>query len=135
MDAHSFDELNQLSYKVIGAAMRVHTDFGPGMKEAMYQAALAHSLRKDGHHVDEQVSVSTTVGDLRIPKAFKADLIVDRKLLIEVKSERLIRREHIKQVSVYLRLANLRLGPILNFGAGSLRNGLKRVINNADAKK
>lgn len=129
MDGNDLDELNRLSYAVIGAAMLVHSELGPGLKETVYEAALAAELRKRQHQVHEQTVIPIVVGDRRIREGFKVDLIVDSKLLLEIKADTLIRREHIKQVASYLRFTNLQLGLILNFGASSLRRGIKRVIN------
>ena len=99
------------------------------MKETVYEAALAAELRKRKQEIQEQTVVSIVVGNRRIREGFKVDLIVDSKLLLEIKSDTLIRREHIKQVNTYLKFMDLRLGLILNFGANSLRRGIKRVIN------
>ena len=129
MDGNDLDELNRLSYAVIGAAMLVHSELGPGLKETVYEAALAAELRKRQYQVQEQTVIPIVVGDRRIREGFKADLIVDRKLLLEIKADTLIRREHIKQVNSYLKFTNLQLGLILNFGASSLRRGIKRVVN------
>ena len=129
MDGNDLDELNRLSYAVIGAAMLVHSELGPGLKETVYEAALAAELRKRQYQVQEQTVIPIVVGDRGIREGFKADLIVDRKLLLEIKADTLIRREHIKQVNSYLKFTNLQLGLILNFGASSLRRGIKRVVN------
>ena len=121
--------INELSYAVIGAAMRVHSEFGPGMREEVCHAALVAELRRDGRNVREQVSVPVAVGGRTIDKAFRVDLIVDDQLVVEIKCVKAIGLHDIKQVAGYLRVMGLRLGLILNFQVPSMRDGIKRVVN------
>ena len=122
-------ELNALSYEVIGLAMRIHTELGAGMRESVYEGVLATRLREAGHRIRVQTDIRIRIGSDRFDRAFRADLIIDDLLLIEVKCVRGISAEHIKQVASYLRFTKLPLGLVLNFAAPSMRQGIKRVIN------
>lgn len=121
--------LNELSFQIIGAAMRVHTELGPGLREDIYEAALAEDLRRDGHSVRQQVHIPITLAGRRFGKGARADLVVDETIVVEIKSTRGIGLHDVKQVLTYLKLLDLRLGLIFNFAAPSLRDGIKRVAN------
>jgi len=121
--------INALSYQIIGAAMRVHSEFGPGMREEVYQAALAAELRRDGHDVREQISVPIKVAGKRIGKAFRIDLLVDSLIVVEIKCVKMIGLHDIKQVAGYLMSLELKLGLILNFQVAAMRAGIKRIVN------
>ena len=122
-------ELNALTYEVIGIAMEIHTEVGSGMREGVYEKLLATRLRQAEHNVAVQHPVRIQVGRERFDQAFRVDLLVDDVLVIEVKAATAITAENIRQVASYLRFMKLDLGLILNFGAGSMRQGVKRVIN------
>ena len=121
--------LNDLSYEIIGTAIRIHSELGSGLREAVYEAALASELRRGGHDVGQQVVIPITVGGRRIGKGARIDLIVDGQIALEVKSARGISMQDVKQIVTYLKVLDLRLGLILNFGVASLREGIKRVVN------
>lgn len=95
----------------------------------MYEALLAHALRETGLYVERQKAISLVHGDVRLDEAFRADLLVERKLLIELKSVETIARVHPKQVQTYLRLLNLPLGILMNFGGATFKEGVQRVVN------
>jgi GxxExxY protein len=121
--------LNELSFRIIGIAMRVHTELGTGLREEVYEAALAAELERAGHTVRRQVSMSITIAGHHIGKAARADLIVDDQIVVEVKAVRSIGLHHIRQVRTYLKLLGLKLGLIFNFDSPSLRHGIRRVVN------
>ncbi len=123
------DELNGLSFGIIGVAMRVHSELGPGLREKVYEAALAAELKREGRTVRRQVNIPITIGGRRISKGARADLIIDEQIVIEVKAARGIGLHDVKQLLEYLKLLELRLGLILNFAAPSMRKGIKRVVN------
>ncbi len=120
---------NQLSERVIGVAIAIHRKLGPGLLENVYQKVLAHELRKLGHVVEEEVPIPVIWDGERLEIGFRADLIVDGVLLLELKSIESIIAVHKKILLTYLRLSDKKLGLILNFGAEVLRDGICRSVN------
>jgi len=123
-------EEDVLAKRVLDEAFRLHTELGPGLLESVYEQVLAARLRKAGLQVETQKTISIVVDDLTIPEAFRADLVIEGKLIIELKSVEEMRPVFAKQLLTYLRLSGLKLGLLLNFGAPSLKNGIERVANN-----
>jgi GxxExxY protein len=123
-------EEDVLAKRVLDEAFRLHTELGPGLLESVYEQVLAARLRKAGLQVETQKSISIVVDDLTIPEAFRADLVVEGKLIIELKSVEEMKPVFAKQLLTYLRLSGLKLGLLLNFGAPSLKNGIERIANN-----
>lgn len=119
-----------LAKRVLDEAFRLHTKLGPGLLESVYEQVLAARLRKTGLQVETQKSIPIVVDDLTIPEAFRADLVVEGKLIVELKSVEEMKPVFAKQLLTYLRLSGLKLGLLLNFGAASLKNGIERVANN-----
>ncbi len=120
---------NQIGKVVVDAAVSVHRELGPGLLESVYEAVLAHELRKRGLRVDRQVSVPIEYNDIRFDEGFRADLIVEGKVILELKSVETVSSAHKKQVLTYLRLTGLRLGFLLNFGEALIRDGITRMVN------
>ena len=120
---------DDLSGVIIGAALRIHSKLGPGLFESVYEAILTRDLQRLGHQVESQKPVPLSFEGLEFENAFRADLIVDGKILIEIKSIQTIAPVHIKQALTYLKLLDLRLGLIINFGEDQLKHGIKRVVN------
>ena len=100
-----------------------------GLLESVYEVVLAHELRSRGLRVQRQVSVPIRYEDISFEEAFKADLVVEQKVIVEIKSVELIKRVHKKQVLTYLRLADMRLGLLINFGTELVRDGITRLVN------
>lgn len=123
-------EEDVLAKRVLDEAFRLHTELGPGLLESVYEQVLAARLRKGDLRVEAQKSVSIVVDDLTISEAFRADLVNEGKLIVELKSVEEIKPVFAKQLLTYLRLSGLKLGLLLNFGAPSLKNGTERVANN-----
>ena len=119
-----------LAKRVLDEAFRLHTELGPGLLESVYEQVLAARLGKAGLQVETQKTIPIVVDDLTIPDAFRADLVVGGKLIVELKSVEEMKPVFAKQLLTYLRLSGLRLGFLLNFGAPSLKNGIERVANN-----
>lgn len=124
------ETLNYLSGQVIDAAYQIHTRLGPGLLESVYEEILFYALRKRGLHVVRQVPINLLYDDLSIKDAFRADLLVEDRLIIELKSVEKLQPVHSKQLLTYLRLTNLQLGLLLNFGAPTLKEGIVRLVNN-----
>ena len=123
-------EEDVLAKRVLDEAFRLHTELGPGLLESVYEQVLAVRLRKAGLQVETQKTIPIVVDDLTIPDAFRADLVVGWKLIVELKSVEEMKPVFAKQLLTYLRLSGLKLGLLLNFGAPSLKNGIERVANN-----
>jgi GxxExxY protein len=123
-------EEDVLAKQVLDEAFLLHTELGPGLLESVYEQVLAARLRKAGLQVETQKSIPIIIDDITIPEAFRADLVVGGKLIVELKSVEEMKQVFAKQLLTYLRLSGLKLGLLLNFGAGSLKNGIERVANN-----
>jgi GxxExxY protein len=122
-------EENEIGSIVVAAALALHRELGPGLLESVYEVVLAHLLRERELRVERQVPISITYRDLVFEEAFRADLIVERKLLIEIKCVELLTYAHKKQLLTYLRLTQRRLGYLINFNAPLLKSGVIRVVN------
>ena len=114
---------------VVTTAITIHKDLGPGLLESVYETILAKELEKSGLSVKRQVTVPIKYKGITFQEAFRADLIVENKVIIELKSVENINNAHKKQVLTYLRLTGIKLGYLLNFGAGLMREGIFRIIN------
>lgn len=121
---------NEISRVILTAAIDVHRELGPGLLETVYEVALAHELRLAGLRVDRQVVVPIAYKNILFDEGFRADLLVEDKVVIELKSVEEISRAHRKQIQTYLRLMDRRLGFLLNFGASLMKEGIVRAVNN-----
>lgn len=120
---------NEIAREVVDAAYKVHTTLGPGLLESVYEASLAHELEQRGLKVERQKSLPVVYENIRLEEGFRADLIVSDKVVIELKSVETIASVPKKQLLTYLRLAEKRLGLLINFGAALIKNGITRVVN------
>ena len=123
-------DIEKLAKVAIDCGFRVHEDVGPGLLETAYEAFLAAALSEQGLQVEVQKPVPVTYRGVVIREAFRANLVVEQRLVVEVKSVERLAAVHAKQLLTYLRLMDLPLGLLMNFGADMFRDGLKRVINN-----
>ena len=122
----------ELTQRVIGCAMRVHSGLGPGLLESAYQECLCFELIKAGLYVEKQKPMPLVYSQVRLDCGYRVDIMVERRLILEIKSVESISDIHLAQVLTYLRLANCRLALILNFNVLHLREGIRRVVNNYD---
>lgn len=120
---------NELSYKIRGAAFNVHTELGPGLFESVYEIALAHELQEEGLGVKRQLSIPIQYDGIMMDQGYRADLLVDGKVIVEVKSVEALHDVHYKQLLTYIRLANIRLGLLMNFNSVSLKDSIMRIVN------
>jgi len=120
---------NEIGKAVVDAAVRVHRELGPGLLEAVYEVVLARELERRGLRVERQAAVPIVYGGMRFEEAFRADLIVEGKVILELKSVEQHSKVHAKQVFTYLKLKGLKLGFVLNFGANLMKDGIERVVN------
>ncbi|MGE0826040.1 MAG: GxxExxY protein [Candidatus Binatia bacterium] len=121
---------NEIAKVVVDVAYQIHSRLGPGLLESVYEAVLVHEIRKRGLHAEAQVPIPVVWEEVKLEVGFRADLIVERKVVIELKSIEQIAPVHKKQLLTYLRLTDCRLGLLINFGAELIKNGISRVVNN-----
>ena len=121
---------NVLSEKLIGICINIHQSLGPGLLESVYEEVLNYELLKNGFRIERQKEIPFTYDSIRLESGFRADLIVEKKVLIELKSVEFIAPVHKKQVLTYLKLANLKLGLLINFNESLLHHGITRIVNN-----
>lgn len=121
---------NQLGDLIIGRCIHLHQSIGPGMLESVYEELLAYELGKLKLTVERQKIHDLVYEDCIIPNAFRTDLIVGNKVLLELKSSEVMHPVYFKQVLTYLRITKLKLGYVLNFGQKMMTDGVQRVVNN-----
>jgi GxxExxY protein len=120
---------NDIAREIVDAAYKVHTTLGPGLLESVYQSVLTYELERRGLRVQCEVPISIRYDNLRFEIGFRADLLVNDVVIVELKSVEQEAPVHRKQVLTYIRLANLRLGLLLNFGARRIKDGITRRVN------
>jgi GxxExxY protein len=120
---------NELAKIIVDAAFHIHKRLGPGLLESVYEVVLAHVLMKRELKVKRQVPVAIVYDDIKFDVGFRADLIIEDKVIVELKSVENVVPVHKKQLLTYLRLADKRLGLLINFGAELIRDGITRVVN------
>ena len=120
---------NQIGTIVIEAAIAVHRELGPGLLETVYEIVLIRELNDRGLKADRQVPVAITYKGIRFDEAFRADIIVEGKVILELKSVERVSAAHKKQVQTYLRLTGCKLGYLLNFGEEVMKSGITRCVN------
>lgn len=121
--------LNDITDKVIGAAIRVHRELGPGLLESAYQECLFYVLNKDGLFVEKEKPIPVTFEDVQLNCGYRIDLLVEKKLVLELKSVEHFSPIHYAQVLTYLKLGGYKLGLLLNFNVPLMKKGIKRIIN------
>jgi len=123
---------NELGKVIVDCAYQVHTRLGPGLLESVYEVALAHELKKRGLHVERQLPIPIVYDDLQFDEGFRADIIVENLVILELKSVEAVHPVHKKQLLTYLRLADKRLGYLVNFGEELIKDGISRIVNGAE---
>ena len=121
---------NEISQKIIGLAIKIHKKLGPGLLEKVYHECLYYEIQKSGLQVQKEVYVHVDYEEIKIERAFKIDLLVENKLIVELKSVKELNDIYIAQILTYLRLTKIRLGLLINFNEILLKDGIRRVINN-----
>ncbi len=120
---------NEIGTIIVGAAIALHRETGPGLLESVYEAVLAHDLQARGLHVARQVPIPIILRGIPFEEGFRADLIVEGLVLVELKSVEKVTKAHHKQVLTYLRLTGHKLGYLLNFGEALMKDGITRMIH------
>jgi GxxExxY protein len=119
---------SKLTERIIGSALGVHRALGPGLLEGTYRACLAHKLRLDGLEVQQEVPIPLKFEGIELDISYRADLIVEGKVLLELKAVQQLGHLHESQLLTYLKLSGLRVGLLLNFNVTRLRSGMQRVV-------
>jgi len=127
MTVPSIDDLSGL---VVDECIRIHRELGPGLLESVYETVLAGALARQGVTVDRQAPVDIEYDGMRFVAAFRIDLLVDQRLVVEIKSVEALKNLHAKQLLTYLRLTDREVGLLLNFSGETMREGIRRVVNN-----
>ena len=123
---------NEIAQQIVDAAYQIHTKLGPGLLESVYQVILVYELEKRGLKVEAEKQVPLVYESIKIDLSFRADLIVENKVIVELKSLEKVAPVHHKQLLTYLRLTDLHLGLLINFGAELIKDGIFRVANNLE---
>jgi GxxExxY protein len=120
---------NEIAKHILDAAFLVHTKLGPGLLESVYEVIIAYELKKRGLTAERQKAMPIMYDDIRFDEAFRSDIVVNGKVIAELKSVEVLLPVHAKQVLTQLRVSGLKLGLLINFGEAHLKNGIKRIIN------
>lgn len=120
---------NDIGKLVINACLKVHSALGPGLLESIYETCLAYELEKQGSHVKRQVSLPILYDDLKLDNAFRLDMLLDDKVVIEIKAIDNLLPVHTAQLLSYLKLGKYKLGFLLNFNVVHMKDGIKRMVN------
>jgi GxxExxY protein len=120
---------NEVAKIIVDVAYQIHTKLGPGLLESVYEVVMMHELRTRGLHVESQVAVPVEWDGVRLELGFRPDLIVEHCVIVELKSIEAVARVHKKVLLTYLRLADKRLGLLINFGVELIKDGISRVVN------
>lgn len=123
---------NEIGTVIVDAAVGIHRALGPGLLETVYEVVLAHDIAARGLRVERQVPIAIRYRDLKFDEAFRADMVIEGKVILELKSVEKVTPAHRKQIQTYLRLTGCKLGYLLNFGDVLMRNGITRTVNGLD---
>ena len=123
------DKTDSLTYKIIGCAMEVYKQLGPGLLESVYEQALVHELKLNDIPVESQVEIKVNYKGINISDNLRLDLLVDDSVIVELKSVEELKPIHHKQLLTYLRLMNKKVGLLINFNTDNLMDGIKRIVN------
>ncbi|MCK5147828.1 GxxExxY protein [bacterium] len=120
---------NEIGKIAVDCAIQLHMDIGPGLLESVYELLLAHKLQERGLKVRRQVSIPIKYNGIKFDEGFKADILIENKVILELKSLEVTSRVHKKQVLTYLKLSEMKLGYLLNFGQVLMKDGITRFLN------
>jgi GxxExxY protein len=122
-------DLDDITGAIVDTALRMHRDLGPGLLESVYEAILARALEQRGFHVERQKVIRFEYQGMVFEEGFRVDLVVDDRVIVEVKSVEQLGRQHVKQLLTYLKLTNRHVGLLITFGAPTLPEGLRRIVH------
>jgi len=121
---------NEISKILVECCFKVHTELGPGLLESVYEEVLSYEIIKRGLNLERQKGIPVVYDNLRMEIGFRADIIVENKVIIELKSIEAIAPVHSKQLLTYLKLTGMKLGLLVNFNEALIKDGIKRIVNN-----
>ena len=121
---------NYLSNKIIGIAIELHKKLGPGLLESAYENALAYDLKEIGLDIKQQVSMPFIYKEIKLDIGYRIDLLIEKKVIVEIKSVESLAPVHYAQLLTYLKLSNIKLGLLINFNTKLLKDGIHRIVNN-----
>jgi GxxExxY protein len=120
---------NELSNKIIGCSIKIHKALGPGLLESAYKECLFYKLNQDGIYVEKEKPMPLIYENVNLECGYRIDLLVEKKVVIEIKSVESINEVHVAQVLTYMKLGSFRLGLLINFNVFLLKNGIRRIVN------
>ena len=120
---------NEISKIVVEAALKVHKALGPGLLESAYEECLAYELIKSGLFIEKQKALPLVYEEIKLDPGYRVDILVENKLIIEIKSVEALNDVHLAQILTYLKLSGCKLGLLINFNVALIKNGIKRVVN------
>lgn len=121
---------NEIATIVVDKCLLIHRKWGPGLFESVYEEVLAYELEKSGLRVEKQKIIEVVYDDIKMDKGFRADIIVENKVILELKADEHILPVHQKQLLTYLKLTEMKLGLLINFNVALIKNGIQRIVNN-----
>jgi len=121
---------NELSKIIVDCCFKIHTKLGPGLLESVYEEILTYELKKAGLRIKRQQGLPVVYDELKMDLGFRADIIVEDKVIIELKSIEAIAPVHLKQLLTYLKITGIKLGLLINFNEALIKDGIRRVVNN-----
>lgn len=121
-------EINNLTYLILKSAYKVHSELGPGLLENAYEECLFYELNSQGIKVEKQKSLPLIYQDVKLDSGYRIDLLVDNRVVIEIKSVSSFNEVHTAQILTYMKLSKCKIGLLINFNVKSLKNGIKRLI-------
>jgi GxxExxY protein len=122
-------EENDISFKIRGCIFKVYNSLGPGLLESVYEAALIYELKGINLIVENQIPIPVIYNEIKLDLGFRADIVVERKVIIEIKSVENLAEVHHKQILTYLKLTNLKLGILVNFNTDDIKSSIYRKVN------
>ncbi|MCX6135057.1 MAG: GxxExxY protein [Ignavibacteriales bacterium] len=123
---------NEVGKIIVDRAFQVHQELGPGLLESTYEACLCHELRDAGLHIEVQKALPVIYKDVKLDCGYRIDLLVENKVVIEVKAVEALNDVHLAQILTYLKLSGCKLGYLINFNVKRIKEGIRRVVNNLD---
>ncbi len=121
---------NELSKIIVNCCYKIHTKLGPGLLESVYEEILSYELKKIGLRIKRQQGLPVVYDELKMDLGFRADIIVEDKVILELKSIEAIAPVHLKQLLTYLKITGIKLGLLINFNEALIKDGIRRVVNN-----
>ncbi|MFZ2282891.1 MAG: GxxExxY protein [Lutibacter sp.] len=121
---------NEISKVIFDCALKIHKNLGPGLLESAYEECLFYELKKYGLNVEKQKALPLVYEEVRLEIGYRIDIIVENKVIVEVKSVEALNDVHLAQILTYLKLSDCKLGMLINFNVTFIKNGIRRVVNN-----